>query len=289
MDSLGKDLSNEYCEEQKLLVLRNLNEFDPDIVILFDDLSCKLMIPLLVNTKYKVVFGGMNLPPENYDEKFKFMNSRQKPGFNITGVTEEVDYTKALMVLKEIIPDKKNMVIVSSSGMDFISDVLENFKNKMKNENQKFPFKLIDTIYVNNFNEFKDQIIRLQKDDNVDVIFVFTLMALKDESGKVVSVKDGIKWVVKNQLKPGLSWLNSWIELGHLCGACVDLQECGVQMGKIVERVLNGENPGDISIENPDNHFIALNLERARILNLKIPFHVFEGAQIVYEKAGALY
>lgn len=180
------------------------------------------------------------------------------------------------------------MVILSSSGMDFIPEVLENFKTKMKNENQKFPFELVDTIYVNDFPQFKNEIIRLGNDNQVDVIFVFTLMALKDESGNVVSVKDGIKWVVQNQVKPGLSWLNTWIELGHLCGACVDLPKCGIQIGKIIERILNGENPGEISIEKPEKHFIAINMERAEILNLKIPFHLLEGAEEVYEKAESL-
>ncbi|MGE4520043.1 MAG: ABC transporter substrate-binding protein [Desulfobacteraceae bacterium] len=289
MDSMGSELDEKFYSEKRDDILKKIENSNPDLVVLFDDVACKIMIPVLVNSKYKVLFGGMDLPPEKYNEKFHFMNSRQKPGFNITGVTEEVDFTKALGVLKEIIPDKKNMVIISSSSMDFIPEVLENLKENMNEKNLEYPFKLLGTVYVNNFTELKNQVIRYENDKNTDVIFVFAAMALEDENGRIVSVKEAVKWLVKNQLKPGLSWMNHWIELGHLCGACVDLTKCGIQMGKIAERILNGENPGDIPIEKPETHFIALNLERAEILNLKFPVHVLEGAEIVYEKAMSLY
>ncbi|MCB9480668.1 MAG: hypothetical protein H6680_02415 [Desulfobacteraceae bacterium] len=289
IDSMGKNASDAFFEQEKETVIKRLNKYDPDVVVLFDDLACRIFIPVLLNTEFNVVFGGMNLPPEKYNEEFKFMISRNKPGFNVTGVTEEADFNKALKVLKEIVPDKKNMVIISSAGMDFIPEVLENFKNTMKDQDQNFPFKLIDTVYVKNFSELKNSVVRYGEDESIDVIFVFCLMALEDESGKIVSVKDGIKWLVRNQHKPGLTWINHWVELGHLCGVCVDLPGCGVQMGRIVEKILNGTHIGEISIEKPENHFIALNLERAEFLNIKIPVHVLEAAEIVYEKAVSLY
>jgi ABC-type uncharacterized transport system substrate-binding protein len=289
INSIGANLSDNFSFEKRSEILKKIKSTDPDLVVLFDDIAFKIMVPGLINTKYRVLFGGINLPPEKYNEKFLFMNSREKPGFNITGVTEEADFIKALKVLKEIVPQSRNLVVISSSAMDFIPEVVEILQENMNDKNKSYPFRLLDTVFVNNFTELKKQVIRYEKDQNTDVIFIFAPMGFKDDKGEIVSVKQAVKWLVQNQKKPGVSWMNHWIDLGYLCGACVDLSNCGSQMGKIAQRIFNGEKAGDIAIEKPETHFIALNLERAEILNLKIPVHVLEGAEIVYEKAASLY
>ena len=155
--------------------LLEIEKTDPDIIVIFDDTAFENFIPHLLNTKYPVVFGGLNLPPEKYNEKFKFMNSRKNPGFNITGVTEEVSFIKALKLLKEIVPKAKNMVIISSNGMDFIGEVLEMLKTQINRNGEAYPFKLLDTVYVKDFEQFQEEVVKYENDDNIDIIFIYYL------------------------------------------------------------------------------------------------------------------
>ena len=70
------------------------------MVVLLDDNAFRVVGLELIDRKdISVVFCGLNGQPEDYDKKKKFLNSREHPGHNVTGVYEKLHLKRALTVL----------------------------------------------------------------------------------------------------------------------------------------------------------------------------------------------
>src|SRR5262249_20833533 len=79
--------------------------FKPDIVFVLDDAAARqVMLPLIGRSDVSVIFSGMNGQPEMYDGLKKFMDSRQRPGSNVTGVYEKLYVAQSLKVMAQAVP-----------------------------------------------------------------------------------------------------------------------------------------------------------------------------------------
>jgi putative ABC transport system substrate-binding protein len=72
-------------------------------------------------------------------------------------------------------------------------------------------------------------------------------------------------------------------KFGALIVYNLDLLEHYRQAGKHVERILNGENPGDLPVQQPTKFQFAINLKTAKALGLTIPQPLLIGADEVIE------
>jgi ABC-type uncharacterized transport system substrate-binding protein len=101
MDTKKTHTSPEAIRRQAQAVLQTVENFKPDVVVVLDDNAIReVMLPLINREDIAVVFTGMNGQPENYNEGRHFMESREKPGSNITGVYEKLHVSKSLVVME---------------------------------------------------------------------------------------------------------------------------------------------------------------------------------------------
>ncbi len=282
METRHKYIKLEEVRLRGELALKEIERVDPDLVVIFDDNACEHVMLPLAKSKYPIVFSGMNVRPEYYDNMTDFMVTREHPSYNITGVTEEAPYEATIKLVKEIVPAAKKMATISSTGARFLLLMAKDFEEKISAHPEDYPIELKKIEYIRTFKDYKSLIEKFEKASDIDIIFNFVLTTLEDDNGKGLPVKDALRWMVKNQKKPGFTWLADWVPMGYLCSAGIDLPKCGSQVAQKVVHVLNGKKPGDIPIETPKDLYIALNLARAEQLGINIPVHILEAAEKTY-------
>jgi ABC-type uncharacterized transport system substrate-binding protein len=284
MDTSSVYITDEAKAERARLAIEEIKNFDPDVVVVFDDLAfAKVALPL-AKTKYKFVYGGVNVSPEFYNKTTEFMISREKPGHNITGVTEESRSDKAIQLLKTIVPEAKTMVIISSKRGAFWTNIANETVEDINAHPERYPLKLIASHLVDNFEDFKKLVLEYNNRPDVDVIYNYGITELLEAPGatKVIKSQDVVRWLVQNQKKPETTWLMDWVKWGFLCGAGIDLPMSGRQVAIKTIQILKGENPGSIPIDRPMDFYIAINIARAQQLGIEVPFNILSSARIVY-------
>ncbi|MCK4256966.1 hypothetical protein KAX35_08760, partial [candidate division WOR-3 bacterium] len=97
--------------------VKNIEEFKPDIVIIFDDNACELVAKKYIGNILPFVFCGMNGNPEDYGF----------PSENITGVVERGHIKESIELLKRLVPDVKNTVLMTDN-----SPTSQAFLNRVK-------------------------------------------------------------------------------------------------------------------------------------------------------------
>jgi len=68
--------------------------------------------------------------------------------------------------------------------------------------------------------------------------------------------------------------------MGGLIAADVDLQGIGRQAGIIANRILAGEDPSSILLEEPKDYILALNTRVASLIGLTIPRSLMNNAKV---------
>ena len=91
MDTKRKNTTLEAMKKEADIIFRQIKEFNPEVLVVLDDNAFReLALPLAGGKDLSVVFSGINGQPESYNAKKRFMDTREKPGGNITGVYEKL-------------------------------------------------------------------------------------------------------------------------------------------------------------------------------------------------------
>lgn len=258
MDSKRKNSKEDLLEATRRLT-REIQEIDPDLIILGDDNTVKYIGNYLLDTDVPIVFWGVNGLPT----KYPVVDSLQKPGHNLTGVYQSNYTQSALDIYKEILPDVKRISIISDA-----SPTGKAWNKQMEKLilEQKDHFSLTTTIISDNYTSMKNLI--LTADRETDLYIVGPHFTIKNESGDSVTNKF-VDWYLTTLNKPEIVPTSSYISEGFLCTVNDDMEKQGYEAAKKVYRILqNGEDPSEIEITTPTRGDFILNIERAKNLGL---------------------
>ena len=170
METERKYLSREEIEERGKLALQEIYKADPDIVVVLDDNAIEFVMLDLVGTRYPVLFGGMNVSPEYYNKKKLFMKTRQRPDFNVTGVTEEPFYEKTFKLMKYILPKATNVVFLCPASTQFLRLMGMEFEQYLRLHPELYPLHVKAFEYVTTFKRYKELIKQYDQDKEIDII-----------------------------------------------------------------------------------------------------------------------
>ena len=270
MDTQTKYMTPKQRKMRGELAIKKVQELKPTVLVVFDDTAFRFVALPLAKTSHQIVFGGVNVAPERYNGETEFMKSREKPGYNITGVTEESTSDYATQMMKEIIPSAKGMTIVSSDMTPFFRHIAEDIIDDIKKNPQNYPIEMKSAHFVKKYSELRKLYSGFNTDDSIDVIH-YSSTGLLGDNGEGIKQEEIVRWILKNSKKPTYVWMVDWVPMGFLGGVGINLHLCGRQVATKVVRVLNGEKAGDIPIEKPRYRTIDLNLARAQQLGISIP------------------
>ena len=188
-------------------IMRSIDEFKPDLVLLGDDNAANYIGNQLLDTPIPVVFWGINGLPLKYG----LVESMDSPGHNVTGVWQVGYPRESLELLQRLIPEAKTFAILACDS--------ETSRPRVKqiwnlDRNGKLPLKMVDMVVTNSFSDFKLRVLQLVP--KVDAFFILNHDTLTDDKCNYVDMLDVGKWYLENVKKPEASLAYQFVREGML-------------------------------------------------------------------------
>lgn len=205
-----------------------------------------------VTDEIPIIMGAITDPIQA-----NLVDSLEKPGKNITGVSDKLPIEQQFELMLKLLPDLKTVGFIYSSSEDNSAS--------SANEAQKVAESLGITVItktVSSANDVPQTAESLAKE--VDAIWVPTDNTIATSIASLVSVTDGYSI-------PVFPSVDTMVEQGGLAGVGLNQYSIGIQTGKVTVDILEGADPAEYSIQFPDEIEVILNEEKAKQLNIEIP------------------
>ncbi|MFW6238030.1 MAG: ABC transporter substrate-binding protein [Halanaerobiales bacterium] len=192
----------------------------------------------------------------------ELVDSMESPGENITGTTDMNPVDEQLSLIKEFIPDANTIGILYNSG-----EVNSRVQVEMAEEVAEDLDLEIEEATVTNTSEVTQATTSLVED--VDAIYIPT-------DNTVVSA---VPAVLENAHPAGVPVFGSekgQVEQGAVATRGLDYFLLGKQTGRMAARILEGEDPAEMPVENSENFNLLINEDTCEELSLEIPSELEE-------------
>ncbi len=259
MDTKRKN-SREQIEHTVKRIVTELEQFEPDILLLGDDNAANYIGNQYIDTELPVVFWGVNGSPLKYG----LLDSVERPGHNVTGIYQAGYLKEAVVALKEIMPEINTLAVLSDDSPTGRSKVkeLERYAR-----NGELPVAIVETVMTDSLDTWKTKAVELQ--DEVDAFFISNHSTLKDAAGRPVDKMEGGAWYLQHIMKPDIGNMKHFVQEGILCAIDDSGFKQGYEATSIAHRILaEGEHPAEIAAYAPEPGPFVINLERAEMLGL---------------------
>ena len=234
MDTQHRDLeqAEKYLYDNLVASKDDIHEYDA--ILLGDDLALsfamKYQEELFPETP--MVFFGIN---NRELAKNAVQNSY------ITGVLENYSIRKTLEMATTLCPKTENIVAIYTQTPSSVG-VLEQFR-LCQDEFYKYNFEILE---CSQYTE--QQILEKVAEFSDDTILLYIVFS-KDKNGQNVSYGNGMKLVTQAATIPVFCMDTLGIDAGGLGGWCISYKEEGIQAAEIVKRILEGELPDEIELQ----------------------------------------
>ncbi|MDY6950838.1 MAG: ABC transporter substrate binding protein [Thermodesulfobacteriota bacterium] len=276
MDTKRKNNTPELMDVQARLALERIRAFRPSVLVTLDDNAFRTVALKLVDSDIPIVFSGMNGQPEDYHQKNPWLDSRSRPGHNITGVYEKLHIADALRVHSRLLPGvKKVRIFVDPSPTG--RAISKQIQLEMEQESVPCSWEMKT---ATTWEEYQKEITLANADPEVGAIYPAALL-LKDCKGQSYTAPDIFSWTVKNSKRPEIALNYAFTRMGLFGGAAVDFHAMGSQAGRMAALILKGEAPGTIPIEDAKRYALVFNLNRSKQLEINIPADILMAADDV--------
>jgi ABC-type uncharacterized transport system substrate-binding protein len=204
--------------------------------------------------------------------KFGLVRSFARPGANITGVsTQAIELTsKRLELFKELVPGLKRVLLVyDPSDSDGVAGA-----QAYREAARHLGILLVERT-PRSQGEAREVIARVRRSE-VDGI-------VTSPSGMALNIPGAVlETALRNQV-PTMFNAAFWVERGALAGYGPDFYESGRQAARLVFKILKGEKPESIPVEQNSRIDFAINLKTAKALKLNIGQGLLQRADRLFE------
>lgn len=193
----------------------------------------------------------------------------EKPGANVTGVSDRSPVEQQLALLKEIKPDLKKIgYLYNSSEANSVATL-----KRLQNEAEKSDIVVLPSAAPRSSDVPAATRALVGK---VDIIFVPT-------DNTIIAVLESATKIASESRTPLFTADATSIERGPFAAQGINYYDAGVETGKLVVRILKGEKPADISVVTPPARDISVNLKAAKAQGIEIPKSVLDRAVRIIE------
>jgi putative ABC transport system substrate-binding protein len=214
-----------------------------------------------------IVFTGAGDPV-----RLGLVTSLSRPGGNVTGMTSmggELG-AKRLELLRELIPQAIRIGILTNPTSVIREDNVANLQAAARSVGQE-----IIVLNANTAAEI-DKAFATAAEGHMDALLVdsFTITFSRRDQFIALAARYAIPASYSN---PEI------VAAGGLMSYGPDISEYRRQSGIYVGRILKGEKPADLPVQQPTKYELAINLKTAKALGLDIPATIYARADEVIE------
>lgn len=200
----------------------------------------------------------------------KLVTSNEKPGGNVTGVSDAAPLEKQLEMIREFLPEAKKIGMIYNIGE--VNGKLQ--VNQVEKLASKYNFEIVKK-GVSATTEIATAAEQLAGD--VDCIYNIT-------DNMVVSATASITDKANAKNIPVFAAEDGQMKAGLLASDSISYNKLGEQAGSVAYDILvNGKKAGDIPVETAKDTTLYINKKVAEQLGIKIPDSLAERATFVEE------
>jgi putative ABC transport system substrate-binding protein len=193
------------------------------------------------------------------------------PGANITGTTYEAStesWAKRIQILKEIIPDLNRVAVLLSAGdpnSEYAMAVLQPLAPAVG--------VTLVPIYFRSTDELETAFDEIKHSHVEGMLVIASTLTLG--SGKRIADL-ALAYHI-----PSCHGFKETVALGGLVSFGPDYRAIVQQASRIVVKILKGEKPADIPVEQPTRYEVWVNLKTAKALGISIPPTLLARADVI--------
>ncbi|OQM76170.1 ABC transporter substrate-binding protein [Manganibacter manganicus] len=199
----------------------------------------------------------------------QLVKSMEKPGGNVTGLSDMSPVAAHIDLIKAVLPDVKTVGFLYNSGETNSVSLLASFKKAADNAG----IKVVESAATKTA-EVQGAARALV--GRVDAIYVPT-------DNTIVSALEAAVGVADEAKLPLFTADTDSVKRGAIAALGFNYYDVGKQTGEVVVRVLKGEKPGDIPVEIAKGTDLVVNKKAAEKIGLKLPEGIISGATKVIE------
>jgi len=246
-------------------VIREIQAFGPDVVVVLNDEAARLLIPDYPDRNQPFVFCGLNGDVETYDLNLP----------NVTGVLERPKPIQTVRMAKSFVPEAEKLIVLGDASFEGVATASEVYREILNDKSLGVSARLRTTGYWETW-----QRIVLEDAKEADFILLLQLTGLRDEKGMLVPEPFALRWTLQNSPIPVFaSWLDA-VNSGAVGGLVLSNYDQGTAAANIVLRILNGAHPSSILAAPPGQNTLIMNLAAANHWELQVPLEFLTAAQI---------
>ena len=262
-DDIKIDFMNAEGDQSKVATMsKQLVSNDNDVLIGIATPSAQ---GLAAATKDKPIVMGAITDPVGAN----LVKNLEKPGGNITGVSDHNPAKQQLELIKKLTPNVKTIGALYSSSEDNSKTQVEEFKKLAEEAGYK-----VEEYSVPSTNEIASTMNVMT--GKVDAIWIPIDNTIASAFATVVSSN-------KDAKKPIYPSATAMVEEGGLASVVVDQHDLGVATGKMAAKILKGAKPEETAVEIFNQGKSVINKKNAKELGLTIPDDIMKEAGQVIE------
>ncbi|GBD66356.1 putative ABC transporter substrate-binding protein [Tetragenococcus halophilus subsp. halophilus] len=259
-ENLELEFQNGQGDQSKLATMsQQLVEGNPDALV---GIATPAVQSLANETSDIPIMLGAIADPVGSD----LVDSMERPGGNMTGVSNQVPIDQQLDLAKELLPEAKTMGILYSSSEDNAKpQVVEAEKEEKKQD-----FKT-ERYAVPSSNEIQQTI---QAMDDVDFIYIPNDNTMANAMSTIVNEAD------KKNI-PIIPSVDIMVEEGGVATVGIDQHELGVKTGEMTADILNGDDPAKTPVYVYDEGETYVNQKQVEKYNIDLPKNLEDEAEFI--------
>jgi putative ABC transport system substrate-binding protein len=251
--------------QQMRPVVVELLAFSPDVMMVYSNLALAVLKPMA--GKVPVVFTGIGDPVGD-----GFVTSLARPGGNMTGFTgyDGPMGGKWLEVLKETAPDLSRVLAIFHPE----TPVHQAFLHSIEDSAPHLGIK-VTAAGIHDAAEIESAISSFATHENGGMIVLPHVITWANENLFIAME-------LQHRL-PAIFSSPGSVTAGGLVSYAFDFEESFRKSAEYVNRILRGEKPSDLPVQQPTKYMLTFNLKTAKAIGLNIPPTMLARADEVIE------
>jgi putative ABC transport system substrate-binding protein len=192
----------------------------------------------------------------------------EKPGGNITGVSDMLPLDQHMAMIRKFIPGFKKLGVLYNSGETNSQSSVK----LLREVGKKMGYEVVDATVSKTSEVYQAAKSLVGK---VDAVFVPT------DNTVVESLESAVKVCAENDLPFFGADVDS-VKRGCVAALGFDYYKHGRQTGAMAKRILEGAKPSNTPVETQKELQLHINLKSAELMGVKVPEDLLKSADMVY-------